>query len=511
MGSRDVSLNIVLTYPVKWNAYSILRDYVQNFYDAVQPDEWKEAFRYSYDGEERRLIMEVDRNGFSYEWLMHIGASSKTNSEEPHAGYFGEGFKIASLCAIRDFRWGIKMLSRDWEVTVETMVQELDGQMISVLAYHIEDGKPEMEGSRLEISNLDEEIYRIFPVVLRSFYYPENELFGKEIWSCERAAIYERSQVPIDADLPWTIGLGHTGAVFCAYQMRGTIPFELVICLHRHKNDDRDRDNLDAKQVENVLDVIADIIPCSVAVVLLEKMSLYWNRQWENKKNRRWSTVIFDLIRNIARSEEATELFRSRNPHLLCICIPKTMKEKNRRRQAKAWHALYMPDYRLVRQSFTYLKYDILEDVCEWNNGFMVDDRAASEQESTRYHVLEKLIRETFGGLFAFGSSWPELSVITNPEAIYKGAACLMKKKSQVKNVYGMKIQYDLEKVHMKEQLFRLDSFEEALSTYVHELCHVFGGDASPQFTSALSVSMEILMRNPRRIEQAQRDWRKKI
>lgn len=507
MSRRDVPLNIVMTYPVKWKAYNILRDFVQNFYDAVQPEEWKKAFHYEYDRDESRLIMEVDRNGFSYEWLMHIGASSKTESEKLHAGYFGEGFKIASLCALRDYGWGIRMLSQDWEVTVDKMKQEIDGQEVSVLAYHIEDGKPEIPGSRLEISNIDEEKYQVFPSVMRSFYYPENELFGKEIWSSERAAIYERSKVPIDTYLPWTIGFGYSGAIFCAYQMRGTIPFDIVICLHRYNNDGRDRDALSESQAEEVMNIIADMIPCGTAVILLEKMSMYWNRQDENKNKQRWCRAIGELIRNIAQSREATDLFRSRNPNLMCVYIVKSLREKNRRMQAKAWADLYMPDYRLVRYSFVGLKYEILEDVCSRNNGFMTGNRTANEQELSRYRILEKLIGETFEGFFAFEPSWPELCVITNPEAACKGAAYLTKKKTPVRNDVGLIIQYDLESVHMMERLFLRDSFSEALSTYVHELCHVFGGDASPRFTIALSVSMEILMRNNQSVARSQKSW----
>lgn len=31
-----IPLNIVTTYPVHWNKYEILRDFIQNFYDSVE-------------------------------------------------------------------------------------------------------------------------------------------------------------------------------------------------------------------------------------------------------------------------------------------------------------------------------------------------------------------------------------------------------------------------------------------------------------------------------------------
>ena len=74
-----VSLNLVLSYPVHWERYEILRDFVQNFYDSVGSDRWKEAFQYEYDRTNQTIRMGVNDVTFSYEWLMHIGASTKTS------------------------------------------------------------------------------------------------------------------------------------------------------------------------------------------------------------------------------------------------------------------------------------------------------------------------------------------------------------------------------------------------------------------------------------------------
>ena len=102
-----IPLNIVKTYPVKWTKYNVFRDYIQNFYDSVGYCLWKDRFCFEYSN--GLLSMWVEDICFSYEWLLHIGASTKTDAFLNNAGYFGEGFKIASLCAVRDYRWKIKM------------------------------------------------------------------------------------------------------------------------------------------------------------------------------------------------------------------------------------------------------------------------------------------------------------------------------------------------------------------------------------------------------------------
>ena len=121
---KTVSVNIVMTYPVRWNKYQVLRDFVQNFYDAVGFNDWHQNFHYMYkDGE---LAMWVNNVSFNYEWLMHIGASTKTNQTNGYAGCFGEGFKIASLCAYRDMNWEIQMESDDWHIDVTEIKQNID-------------------------------------------------------------------------------------------------------------------------------------------------------------------------------------------------------------------------------------------------------------------------------------------------------------------------------------------------------------------------------------------------
>lgn len=44
-------LNLVMSYPVKWTIFAVMRDYVQNFYDAVGADRFGKDFSYIYNAE----------------------------------------------------------------------------------------------------------------------------------------------------------------------------------------------------------------------------------------------------------------------------------------------------------------------------------------------------------------------------------------------------------------------------------------------------------------------------
>ncbi|MFI3238658.1 MAG: hypothetical protein R3Y47_11665, partial [Lachnospiraceae bacterium] len=85
-----VPLNIVMTYPVYWNRYSVLRDFIQNFYDSTDREHFADVFEYQYDDKKQLLKMWIDGITFNYEWLLHIGASTKTSNSADNAGYFGE-------------------------------------------------------------------------------------------------------------------------------------------------------------------------------------------------------------------------------------------------------------------------------------------------------------------------------------------------------------------------------------------------------------------------------------
>ena len=37
-------LNLVMSYPIKWNLYKVFRDYVQNFFDSVGSDSFHKSF-----------------------------------------------------------------------------------------------------------------------------------------------------------------------------------------------------------------------------------------------------------------------------------------------------------------------------------------------------------------------------------------------------------------------------------------------------------------------------------
>ena len=74
-------------------------------------------------------------------------------------------------------------------------------------------------------------------------------------------------------------------------------------------------------------------------------------------------------------------------------------------------------------------------------------------------------------------------------------------------NEYGLKLKYTVNQIYLKRSVFREDGFYDAFSTYIHEYCHTFGGDASQSFSLALTIAIELLMENHMVLQKYKRQW----
>lgn len=500
-----IPLNIVMTYPVRWTKYQTLRDFIQNFYDSVGYDAFHSRFQYSYQNNELRMW--VDQVSFNYEWLLHIGASTK-GATPNQAGYFGEGFKIASLCALRDYSWDITMESADWRIHVIRTQHQIDSQNLQMLAYDFINVE-RTNSSCLILKNISETDYLLFKTVIISFYYPENPLLGDLIWKDEKRAIYTRSKYPIPAIFPYVDDFGRKGVVFCAFQMLGTNPFDLVVCQHNYRKDDRERRALYSFNVIDIFGNISYNLDPDASIKMLEKMRRYWNTYSRKRIDiHSWSPVINNLVYNIRRSEEAANHFRTKYPNLLCAEKVYTIHQRNQRAQAKSWLANQPTHYIIVKDIFQYLGYETIEQLCERNNGFVTDDNPRTDAQIKGFAILEDLIKQIFKGFFIFPTGLPERKIIYNDSAAYHGMAVCHKLKSPLPTIWSnLKVKSRISEIHLKENVFAPNKFYDALATYVHELCHMFGTDNSQAFSLGLTYAIEMLLENHEIIDSAKEKW----
>ena len=495
----------MLSYPVRWKKEQVLRDIVQNFYDDVGMSRFGDAFKTEYDTVNGVVSLTVSSKGFSYEWLLHMGASTKQDQPGTYAGFFGEGFKVAALCALRDFNWKLNMRSRDWALEVITLDTVVDGKELRQLAYRVEEDVRHSDKTVLTLAPFSKKDNDLIKDVVLGFYFQENPLLGKRIFENEYAAIYERSKRRKPAHFPEGLDLKGEGIVFIGFQARGSFALPLALCNHRFETHERERHDVFFGTVLDMLIDLVDLIDAGTCCYLLEQLERYWydypDYKWDMDS---WYSLVRKLIRKIVYYDSKLALeFKTKHPDLVVCERPLNQYMRNRKTQALAWMKRNLPNARLVQDSFTLLGYSTIVDLCEKAGGFNLT-RIPAAHESALLGILETAAKEIMPGFF---EDYPPCLIIENESSVVNGTAKLCKNKDIKYNNRGYRFRYSLTQVEIKRILLTKGSFSKAFSTYCHELCHCFGGDASETFSRALTDAMAYMVENNKTLQRYNRKW----
>lgn len=506
VSEETISLNLIWDYPVAWSRYKVLRDFVQNFYDAVGHEAWGQRFHHAIEGD--RLVLTAKDVSFSYEWLIPIGASTKRDTSAHHAGYFGEGAKMASLCALRDHGWRVEMASQDWELDVTKSDVVIDGRKLRSLAYRIRRTGARRRDTTLTLHPFRRGDRSTLETVLQSFYHASNPLVGEPIWCSGPVAIHHRTRAPKPEGYPATYEYAGEGIIFASFQALGSLPFPLIFCAHDHRTRDRERNSFYRMDVMDVIRRCIREVPPEVATELLYILESRWREHPRGSFDfDSWHPVIGQLARRAARSREQVARWKSERPGLLVAPPVKRsdLPSHNRRRQALEWLEMRTERHRLVQEGFSALGYPTLEEVCEAAGGFSVT-RAATAEERPYVAILEEAAREVFAEALG-GAALPPCRVILSPRAAWAGMATCVPARRERLGLGGLPIRHELPYVALKAHLLGPGGFSDALSTYMHEIGHMYGGDRSSAFSGALTWMLEMAVERAGEIAAYRERW----
>lgn len=502
-----IKLNLVMTYPVRWSRTHIMQDYIQNFYDMTGAKKFFRDFNYCYDENSQTLRMK-SKKGFSAEWLQYMGASTKRKSKGNYtAGKFGEGFKIASLCAFRDYKIGIHMESRDWILDVVEIQGKIDGRNVSFLGYD-KKVRDYDENSILCLTNITPEAYQDFLEAMKSFFYPENPLFGECIVNERDYAVYKLSQSAVKKKNKMC------GRLFASMQERARIyNVPLIFCNHKYrsdKEDDRDRKSFLFYDTEKaVMEIVSDLEGEALWEVFMA-FQPYWNSTGKNKTTvTDWSRVIRKMVMNLHVDRLIKERkYAALMGNYIADMDSYTIKnDKNKYKTARAWFrsSNFYGTCKLLPHYFSYLGMDTLYDLCEKNDGFHVIYEP-NEFQKNKIRILEKVAVNIFGDMICY-EKLPECRVIVNKETPNEGFARSFRTDKTTKSSLGLKVVDDIKEINLRKELFCENAFPEAMAVYMHELLHQFGGDASGQFRAAILAMDYRILEKAEKIEDYEREW----
>lgn len=491
-----IRLNIVMTYPVRWSAFKIASNFVQNFYDVLGSIGFADGFKYDY--KDQQLTM-MSKGTFSKEWLLYLGTSTKRNSK--NAGGFGEGFKLAALNSIRDYNMTVVMESADWTLRVTSVPGRIDNREVEFLAYEV--GKrPYQDNSVLRLGNVTDLFVGEFESALSSFYYPENVLFGKCLTETEDYAVYVANQMPEEHYC--------FGYLFASYERRADFRIPLIICDHSYRpdEDDRDRDSFTNAQTVRCVGNVFQQLDSATSMQILE----YFQSCWGGRKDPGyhkidWTPVIRILIRNMGRDNDIAVLFRQRYRESLVFRDTATdERNPNKRKMAMLWfqQASVRGQFRFVLPAFRQLGIRSVCQLCEEMDGYTTE-REPDDTEGHRISVLKMAAQEVLNDLLLL-KKWPDCKILLNPKAPIAGLTRI-KKADRKRNPYGLKVIARADHVYLQSYLLQDGRFAEAFTTYSHELLHQYGGDSSLQFHNALLIMNKKILQSIDQFESFEKEW----
>jgi hypothetical protein len=315
-----IPLQLALDYPINWSFDTTLRDFVQNFYDSIGCDKFERDFHMSYTDSqsiysEIDVVMQTYGRPFDYQWLIFIGASTKTGKTSEYIGQYGEGFKMGVLSCMQH-NWCLPIMeSADWIIKPCVYTETIDGKSVKMLGYdkerRIDDGY-----TRLTLKNLDSKYKGAINEVKLNFFYPGNLLLGDKIVEFANGAIYERSNVLI----PGKYADWNHGILFCNYMARAKINLDLAILVRIDLyggNEERSRSTYTKAKTKYVIMRWAEMLDSETSYVLLVRLKKHWNDMPQRTVDlNTWYYLICQLVRNVSREKGCYDKFVSENCNL---------------------------------------------------------------------------------------------------------------------------------------------------------------------------------------------------
>jgi hypothetical protein len=466
---------------VVWDEHEIARDLLQNFRDAN-----KHRMDQISVHAEGALVVVYGPVSFAIERLFYLG--SEKDPDAGDIGRYGEGFKAAATCLIRDhhvepiFASG-KALARvraDGKVVADTK--------LTPLVYDFWELDRPIEGTRLWLPGCGPKLVSAMLAGLEEFFWPGNRLLGKLVWNAwgREFALYEAN--------------GTDGSIFYRGLRRAAIDgVGLVIVIDREvaaieklMGKDRDRKAFGTKVREKAYAALARSglrnQPDEAAVVaILEATRHLWQQGHPLLRE------IADHCQVRMADKKVEAIFGPRAFALQRVgfgSLPEALAAETRRREEE-WRKegwLELPSY--------FSEFGVRSAVAELqeqaNRERQRQRRAPTNAEALALDVLRRATLEVAPDIDAlFTKLNTRYTVAPNAEMLGE---------------FRRSRAYNSHEIFLDTLVFELD-FPEAFATFLHEHAHALGYDGDRAFTDALTAAIATLIRIRGRLDDPERRW----
>jgi hypothetical protein len=480
--ARTLPSAVTTAWGVGWDEVFIARDLMQNFFDANRG--CLEAVHVRNKGTDTIISAPTS---FNLERLFYLG-SEKADDD---VGQYGEGFKVAATCLLRDHAVTPIAVSGKDVVVLKVAERAVANTRLRPVEYDFYQNGQEMSGTALILPGCSGKLAKALAEGLHHFFYEKNPLLGTNLWSDHKNefSIYKSTN--------------DRGHLFYRKLKRGEmegIPLILVIDKQYAKiegkiSKDRDRNAFGEEVMK-----------------LFYSHFVRYGLKWRNDGQRVIVTAaqsswekghpLLSEIAEMLRSHHswpadlAREVFGDKYYARSANHSDGTAQLEIERME-RAWRdegRISLPGY--------FRKFGVLNAEDEMRR---VRDKATEESkrnnqrhptavEYNAIRLLSKVLQELA----------PEINAVFNKGATSYTVARTDIVLGQLKHGRA----YRSREVFLAESVFVAD-FPNALATFLHEHAHIFGYDASRGFTDALTELLETVVRHRHDLDQYEAGWEK--
>jgi hypothetical protein len=472
--AKTLTSSVTTDWRVKWNEDFIARDLLQNFYDAN-----RDKVRNIQIAVEGQQVVISAPTGYNIERLFYLG-SEKQSSD---VGQYGEGFKVAATCLLRDFHVTPVARSGNQIVVLGISDEPVADTQLYPLVYDFFTTDTPCDGTELILDGCHARLRDALRAGLSHFFYDENPLLGQQLWTS-----------PSHDVSVFASSCATQGYVFYRNLRRGTIPnLPVVLVVNKEYKqienqirNDRDRNFFGDKLMASFYSVLAKSrlrYDIQGIRMLVERARPCWNQGHPllaaiaNANRCSWDQATMDNLfkgkyfaRSFAR-DAATQL---------------DYQQLERQWQQEGLQGLpaYFASFGLpnAAQHLYALQQKIREQ----------SRRPPTPAEAASIQMLRETLRELKPEIMAFFDAGNTTYTVANTE-----------------NVLGelrRDRHYNSREVFLAAQLFVAD-FAEAFAVFVHEHAHVLGYDGSRGFTDALTGLLETVVLHRRDLDPYESRW----
>lgn len=479
---------VTTQWGVDWDSWHIARDLLQNFYDANKDRVSDIAIT-----RQGRTVCVDAPEPFDLKHLFFIGSHKGADD----VGQYGEGFKVASVCLLREH--GIAPIAQSGRdvLRIRTAGERDEGTQLQPLAYDFFSEAEEVVGSRLILEGCGDDLADALRDGLRNFVYEGNPLLKHLLYEDyqDRFRIYSAPTLQ--------------GHIFYRCLKRGDIPrIPLSVVVNKNYADleklithDRDRRAFGEEFLKKFYKVFARYCT-SYDTHAQEKIVVAAKDCW--KEGHPLLAAVAEASRANWRSDwmerRVKEVFGEDQYFASTTIRYAPPERKSAIEQVEAdWRRSGRTALPAYFRRFGLVTADSHLDQIE---------RHAQEEDRQRKTHPPTVAEETSIRLLheAMKDLTPEVSAIFTrgyTDYIVGASETVL---GSLRRGRG----YRSREVFLAEDVF-ISDFGRALAVFLHEHTHIFGYDGDRRFTDALTELIEVIVRNRARLDDYDVRWQEAV